>query len=379
MDVALNLIRPLFYRAAYKSDNLDLVSRGQTDKTMKAAVLHEIGSQLSVEDVPVPKVTPGCVLVKVLAAGVVHYAEDVYNGKLAYPMTLPLIPGANGIGIVEEIGPDTTEIKQGDLVFCDPTIRARDNAIGPMTILQGLFTPAGSLTSTYKNGAMAEKNARPAGECCRFAQRMGEECSSLGLSEPALCPGQTLLMLGATGSFGSPAVQIALAMGARRIVIPGRNKQKLDELVQKVGDSRVVSVLLQESEDANVAAFKEAAKGEIDCALDLLEPNTPMSIIRSALLSLRGFGTLVLMSGRRDSLDVPFFPIMTNNLQIKGCFVYARAARHRLINMIEAGLINLNHFQVTGTFSLDQVNEAIRFSKEHRGPFNLTVVTPNRL
>ncbi|OZJ04155.1 hypothetical protein BZG36_03123 [Bifiguratus adelaidae] len=213
--------------------------------TMKAAVLHEHGSKLSVEDVPVPKVTSGSVRVKVLAAYIVHYAEAAYSGQLGYPMTLPMIPGATAVGIIEEVGADTTELKEGDLVFCDPTVRARDNATGPSTILQGLFTPPGGLTATYGNGAMAEQMLIPLENVVVLPKAWIKNPPLLvsltplfvpfgGIIAANFQPGQTLLVLGATGNFGSPAVLIALAMGAKKVIIPGRNKQKLDELVQRI-------------------------------------------------------------------------------------------------------------------------------------------------
>ena len=43
-------------------------------------------------------------------------------------------------------------------------------------------------------------------------------------------PGETVLVSGATGNFGSAAVAVALAMGAACVVAPGRNETVLQEL-----------------------------------------------------------------------------------------------------------------------------------------------------
>ncbi len=41
-------------------------------KMMRAAVAHEFGAPLKIEEVPVPEVTPGKILVKIIASGVCH-------------------------------------------------------------------------------------------------------------------------------------------------------------------------------------------------------------------------------------------------------------------------------------------------------------------
>lgn len=71
---------------------------------MKAAVVHEFGAPLVIEDVPQPEPGAGQVLVRVEAAGLCH--TDIHAAKGDWPVkaTLPLIPGHEGAGIVEAVG-----------------------------------------------------------------------------------------------------------------------------------------------------------------------------------------------------------------------------------------------------------------------------------
>jgi hypothetical protein len=64
---------------------------------MKAAVVHEFGKPLTVEDVPVPEVPDGHLLVKVVASGVCH--ADLHAASSDWPVkpTLPFIPGQEGV------------------------------------------------------------------------------------------------------------------------------------------------------------------------------------------------------------------------------------------------------------------------------------------
>src|SRR5581483_9876867 len=98
---------------------------------MKAAVLDAFGSPLDVRDLPDPVLGTGEVIVDVVAAGVLPYMAEVLSGKREYLMSLPMTPGAGAVGRVRAVGPDSTRLRVGEWVFCDPTVRSRDDARTP--------------------------------------------------------------------------------------------------------------------------------------------------------------------------------------------------------------------------------------------------------
>ena len=61
---------------------------------MKAAVLHEFGTKLSVEQVADPVIGTGEVLVDVVAAPVLSYTDEVLSGARRYLLPTPVVPGA---------------------------------------------------------------------------------------------------------------------------------------------------------------------------------------------------------------------------------------------------------------------------------------------
>ena len=67
----------------------------------------------------------------------VPYAAEVFSGARRYPLEPPVVPGVGGIGRVVRVGPDATKLRPGDLVWCDSTVRARDDALTPDITLQG--------------------------------------------------------------------------------------------------------------------------------------------------------------------------------------------------------------------------------------------------
>ena len=73
-------------------------------RMMKAAVVHVFGQPLQIEDVPVPEVPPGQVLVKVVASGVCHTDLHAAEGDWPVKPTLPFIPGHEGGGHISAVG-----------------------------------------------------------------------------------------------------------------------------------------------------------------------------------------------------------------------------------------------------------------------------------
>jgi alcohol dehydrogenase len=356
---------------------------------MKAAVLKALGAPLAIETVPDPVMGTGEVIVDVAATKVLAYAGDVLSGQRRYLLDPPMIPGAGCIGRVREVGPDATELAPGDWVFCDPTVRSRDNAQAPDIILQGLT--AGSerakrLQGYFRDGSWAERMRVPT-ECATPIGQLSDAeavswCAFGNFAVPYggyvaanLQAGETVLVNGATGAFGSGGVAVALAMGARSVIATGRNQQALDDLVRRFGNRvRPVRMLIDEERDRK--AILDAAPGPIDCVLDLLPPAATPAQARAALLTVRPYGRVVLMGGVRQDIGVPYDWLMRNCITIHGQWMYRRDSVARLIALVRSGLLSLGRHEAR-CFGLDEVNEAVAHAAAHAGPFAMTVLRPN--
>ncbi len=382
---------------------------------MKAAILKTIGQPLAIEDIPEPVPGAGEVLVRVLAAPVLAYTQEVFTGQRHYPLLLPLAPGCGAVGIVEKTGPDATRLKPGQLVLCDPTVRSRDDALSPDIMLQGWVASGEGpqkLQAHFRNGPFAEKMLVPLENAFSLEHVRSVDPAKLvwlvtllvsygGLLAAGLQPGQVIMVNGATGHFGSAAVAVAVAMSAARVVAPGRNEQALKALVRQFG-SRVRPVLLSENEATNSNRFREAtegsfttysayslsgdeaisrkrfmeaAEGPIDCLLDLLGPIHDATPTRRGIMAVRPGGTAVLMGGVQAALDIPYNYVMRNNLVIRGQWMCPRSAPPLLVELISSGLLSLEPFSVH-TFPLEQVNQAVQHAHDHGGAFQLTVLKP---
>ncbi|WHQ73020.1 zinc-binding alcohol dehydrogenase family protein [Pantoea sp. Lij88] len=359
---------------------------------MKAAVLESFGKPLSIQDVPPPILGTGEVIVDVVAAPILSYASEVFSGARKYLLPPPVIPGCGAIGRVRETGPDAAWLKPGDWVFCDPTVRSRDNAQSPEIVLQGWSArgEGGQKIQQYHlNGSFAEQirvpteNAVPMGDIDPAEAAAWCAITTLlvaygGLLAMDLKAGESLLVSGATGNFGSSAVLAAIAMGARKVIAPGRNQQVLQDLSKRFG-SRIETVTLSGMADRDISAMKSAAGGSVDAVLDLLPPSAQASVARNAILSVRPYGRAVLMGGvgmlGGDDLALPYPWIMRNLITIKGQWMYEPEAVDTLVGLIRSGLLDLSHYAVT-EFPLSEINHAITHAAENSGPFKLTVVRP---
>jgi len=84
---------------------------------MKAMVLPELGAPLRLESVPVPKIGPGDVLLRVRATGV-GLTVVIMTAVPGRVTSFPRIPGHEVAGGVIEIGPEVTHVRIGDRVTC---------------------------------------------------------------------------------------------------------------------------------------------------------------------------------------------------------------------------------------------------------------------
>jgi NADPH:quinone reductase-like Zn-dependent oxidoreductase len=352
---------------------------------MKAAVLKSFGTPLVTENAPEPVLGTGEVIVDVVATRVLSYMNEVFSGMRNYALDLPIIPGPGGIGRVRAIGPDATKLAIGDWVFCDPTVRSRDDIVAPDIALQGLTAagPGGMrLQQHFRHGSFAEQMRVPTENVKRLGEITSEQATQWcalgtllvpygGFLAANLQPGEIVLVSGATGNFGSAAVSVALAMGAACVVTPGRNEKILADLVRRFG-SRVRPVRLTGHEDDDREAMKRAAPAPIDCVFDIMPPSVSPNVVRA-------YGRVVLMGGvgmaGGAGIELPYPWIMRNCISIHGVWMYPPDAAARLISLVRAGLLRLEEYETTA-FDLDHANDAVAHAAANGGPFRLTVIRP---
>ncbi|SMH42291.1 NADPH:quinone reductase [Rathayibacter oskolensis] len=260
---------------------------------MRAAVVTDFATPPRFADFREPEPREGFVPVRMLAAGVHRIVRSLAAGAhYGSGDELPFVPGVDGVGVLE----DGTRVYTGG--------------------------------SPDPFGTFAERTLVPAG----FAVPVPDGLSSVdaaGIVNPAMSawmplvgaaalrPGQTVLVLGATGASGSLAVRIALHLGAGRVIAAGRNEEALARVAE---DDRVVPVRIGGD---LAASLRGAAPDGIDVVLDYLWG----PVAEAALEALRRTGLghtaasttyvqLGALAGTRVSLDASL--LRSSSLSITG-------------------------------------------------------------
>jgi NADPH:quinone reductase-like Zn-dependent oxidoreductase len=221
---------------------------------MRAIAVTKFGDTPELMELPKPEPGPGEVLVELAATSInpldLGLAEGAFEGRI--PHIFPFVLGIDGAGRVVAAGDEVTGLRPGDLVhgqfFRAPT--------GTGTYADYVVTPEhpglGALQLVPDGIPLGIAGAIPTAGMTAFGAVAG-----LGLR-----PGQSLLILGATGGVGVFAVQLAAALGAEVIATARPNAA---EWVRQLGAGETIDYTT-----AGVA--EQVAKqrsGGIDAVLDL--------------------------------------------------------------------------------------------------------------
>src|SRR6266849_812298 len=189
---------------------------------MRAVVVREFGpiENAKIDEAPKPSPKPSEVLVEVHATAVNFVDLIMMSGKYQFKPALPFVPGKLPAGVVAAVGPGVTGFKVGD------------HAI-----------------AMAEHGGFAEFVATPESQCIMLPASMPfTEAAAMSLvydtayfalrDRARIAPGETVLVLGATGGVGLAAIQLAKAMGAR--VLAGVASQDKEDIVRAAGADAVI-------------------------------------------------------------------------------------------------------------------------------------------
>ena len=178
---------------------------------MKALQCVELGGpdKLEINVVDSPSAIPGHVVIDVKSGSINFPDVLMIQGLYQFQPPLPFTPGGESAGIISEVGEDVTKFKVGDKVF--------------------------AMTGT---GAFAEKILAHEASCTLIPDSMDYDSAAAlsmtyGTSLYALKqraniqPGETLLVLGASGGVGIAAIELGKAMGAK-VIAAASTQDKVD-------------------------------------------------------------------------------------------------------------------------------------------------------
>jgi alcohol dehydrogenase len=354
---------------------------------MKAWMLDEPGQPLALRDVAQPEPRRGAVLVRMDAVPLLSYTRAYVEGTLpyAYPPA-PFSPGTNGVGRVAAVGAGVVAFRVGQRVAVNPYWVVDETVREPAQALIGLTAisaDSAALMADFPHGTLRELAEFPASTLIaldglddvpsgrlavlgKFAVPFG------GLRRGRLAAGETVVVNGATGYFGSAAVIAALALGASRVVALGRRIEPLQALVE-LGRGRVVPVVLSGDAAQDAAAIRTASGGGTDLAFDMVGHAADPNATLAALRSLRRNGRLVLMGSMQVDLPITYQEMLLNNWELIGNFMYTRADYLALVALVASGQVRLDAVELR-PFRFTELEAAIDAAGQMTG-LQCTVVS----
>jgi NADPH2:quinone reductase len=248
---------------------------------MKAIQIHETGGPevLTLVELPIPQPGPGQVLIRVEATGV-NFIETYFR-KGIYKAALPLTPGSEAAGTVEELGPGVTGFAAGDLV-------ASTSVVG--SYAEYALVPAAQLVRVP--AALAPEKAAA-------AMLQGMTAHYLTHSTFPLKAGDTVLIHAGAGGVGLLLTQIAVRLGAR--VLTTVSTPAKADLSREAGASNVI---LYNTEDFE-AEVKRLTNGK---GVDVVYDSVGKTTFEKSLNCLRPRGLLALFGA--SSGPVPPFDLI---------------------------------------------------------------------
>ncbi len=295
---------------------------------MKAVLFREHGGpgMLTYEEMPIPKIGPQEILVRVKACALNHLDIWVREGNPAYPMPLPHVSGSDIAGVIEEVGSQVEGFKIGQHIFvspgvscwrCEFCLAGRDN-----------LCRSYSLIGAMMHGGYAEfvkvpfRNVLPIPENLSFEQAAAFPLVSVTASHMLfelanLVYGETVLIMGGGSGVGSMAIQMAKLAGARVITTVG-----VDDKIPK-------AVLLGADAVINHAKEKVAARVKMlteGKGADVVVEHIGPDLWDVCIEALRKGGRLITCgatTGAEVKLNLRY--LFSHQLTLKGSYMGTRA------------------------------------------------------
>jgi NADPH:quinone reductase-like Zn-dependent oxidoreductase len=258
---------------------------------MRAILCKELGpaDKLVIEDVPSPQVSGDGVKVKVKAAGLNFPDTLIIEGKYQIKPELPFSPGGEMAGEIIEVGPDVKNLKPGMRVM---GLTGYGSFAEEMVIGESRVIPV-------PDGMKDETAAA-------FSMVYGTSYHALK-QRANIQPGETLLVLGASGGVGLAAVELGKAMGAKVIAAASSDDKLL--VAKEAGADDLINYT---DED-----LKEALKSRYPQGIDVIYDPVGDRFTEPALRNMAWNGRFLIVGFAAG--EIPKIP--ANLTLLKGCSV----------------------------------------------------------
>lgn len=348
---------------------------------MKAAVLHAPGL-IKCEEVPIPRLGKGEVLIRVKAAGVC--GSDIRRVMVTGTYHFPTVPGHEFSGEVVEVVGETTNVRPGDRVVVIPLIpcgRCAFCQVGDYALCDD-YDYLGSRT----NGGFAEyvkapvRNVVPIPDGVDYESAAATEPAAValhGLRQVGMEPGDTVAVLGA-GPVGILVAQWARAFGAKEIYLVDTIREKL-ELAEQLGFPPGNCIDAHKTDPVQAVRERTSNKG---VSLVVEAAGVPATLKGSLELAAKR-GRVLLLGNPQEDVTLPtrlVSGILRKQLTICGTWnsefrPYPLNEWELTLDFMARGLLKILPL-ISHRFTLDEVSKAFELMYYKKEVFNRVFFVP---
>lgn len=263
-------------------------------KKTKAVVLRSIGKPLTVEELTIPNLRSGQVLVRILYTGICHTQLSEIRGLRGEDRYIPHTLGHEGSGIVVEVGADVEKVKPDDRVVIS-WIKGSGAEVSA--------TQYDSITGKVNSGAVStfmEYAVISENRLVKIPPEMPmREAALLGCAIPTgagailtseMVKGEKSIAVFGVGGIGLSAIMAAALCNASQIIAIDIHDHKL-KLAQDLGATHIINGNQQDV----VSKIRSISGGlGVDCAIEAVGLRETME---STFSCVRDFGGLAILAG----------------------------------------------------------------------------------
>ena len=320
---------------------------------MKAMVLRA-PRDLAADNVAIPKLSAGQVLVRVTHSGVCGTDLKIFNG--AIPVRYPLIMGHEATGEVVDAG-GQPGIHAGDRVIMDPELFC--GVCFHCRVGQTHLCPSGQLLGRDANGGFAEYVAVPASHVFPLPDSIDSRTAPL-IQVLTTCmhaqrlvnifPGESVVVMG-LGVTGQLHVQLAKARGAHPVIGITRSASKR-ELAETLGADLTIP-----GGPGAIEKVREATEGR---GADLIVETTGVVPSLADAITMARVGGRLLLFGIITAKEgaLPFYDLYFKELALINARVAKPEDYPNSIDLVQRGIVRLEPL-VSNVMQLGELNEAI--------------------
>lgn len=367
--------------------------------TMKAARMHDVGSPMQIEEVPLPKINSNDVLVRVRSCGIVPNLGNVLQHWTTWfperPLPpLPAIFGLDPVGEIAAVGSQVHAWKTGDRVYVNPgrycggcrACRNGEHNHCEYFTFNGYFgftEKSMKIFNDYPYGGLGEYMSAPQYSLVKLPDNVsfdqGARLGYLGTAYAGMLkadprPGKTMMISGASGTLGLGAVLLALAMGVTRILGVARNQALLDR-VKALAPDRIEVKSINDAESVEDWALRLTNNEGIDIYMDCIGPGGGHELLLSGMRVLKRGGRAVNIGAISGDVPVDLHTTMDMQHVIIGSCWFTAGEGQDMADMAGAGTLNMAAFEHISS-PLADINDAISGIENRNGGFSNFVIHP---